>query len=77
MELLNANIDVISTMNVQHIESLNPLVQRITGVVVRETVPDLVMQRVNEIVLADLLQKPCARVCVAAMFTLWIAPSAL
>ena len=54
MELLNANIDVISTMNVQHIESLNPLVQRITGVVVRETVPDLVMQRVNEIVLADL-----------------------
>lgn len=54
MELLAANIDVISTMNVQHIESLNPVVQRITGVVVRETVPDLVMQRVNEIVLADL-----------------------
>ncbi|HVJ06667.1 MAG TPA: sensor histidine kinase KdpD [Candidatus Saccharimonadales bacterium] len=54
MELLDARIDVISTMNVQHIESLNPLVQRITGVVVRETVPDLVMQRVNEIVLADL-----------------------
>lgn len=53
-ELLDAKIDVISTMNVQHIESLNPLVQRITGVVVRETVPDLVMQRVNEIVLADL-----------------------
>jgi two-component system, OmpR family, sensor histidine kinase KdpD len=54
MELLDANIDVLSTMNVQHIESVNPLVQRITGVVVRETVPDLVMQRVNEIVLADL-----------------------
>jgi two-component system sensor histidine kinase KdpD len=41
-------------MNVQHIESVTPFVQRITGVVVRETVPDLVMQRVNEIVLADL-----------------------
>ena len=54
MELLNANIDVLSTMNVQHIESLMPLVQSITGVTVRETVPDWVMQRVNEIVLADL-----------------------
>lgn len=54
VQLLDAKIDVISTMNVQHIESVNPLVQRITGVVVRETVPDLVMQRVDEIVLADL-----------------------
>jgi len=54
LELLNANIDVLSTMNVQHIESLTPLVQSITGVTVRETVPDWVMQRVNEIVLADL-----------------------
>ncbi len=53
-ELLDANIDVLSTMNVQHIESLTPLVQSITGVTVRETVPDWVMQRVNEIVLADL-----------------------
>lgn len=54
MELLDANIDVLSTMNVQHIESLMPMVQRITGVQVRETVPDWVMQRVSEIVLADL-----------------------
>jgi two-component system, OmpR family, sensor histidine kinase KdpD len=54
MELLDAKIDVLSTMNVQHLESVTPLVQRITGVVVRETVPDLVMQRVDEIVLADL-----------------------
>ncbi|MFZ3213932.1 MAG: universal stress protein [Terriglobales bacterium] len=54
IELLDANIDVLSTMNVQHIESLTPLVQSITGVTVRETVPDWVMQRVNEIVLADL-----------------------
>ncbi len=54
MELLEAKIDVLSTMNVQHIESVNPLVHRITGVVIRETVPDVVMQRVDEIVLADL-----------------------
>jgi len=54
IELLNANVDVISTMNVQHIESMVPLVGRITGVVVRETVPDWILQRVDEIVLADL-----------------------
>lgn len=54
MELLDAKFDVLSTMNVQHIESLNPIVQRITGVVVRETVPDVLMQRVDEVVLADL-----------------------
>jgi len=54
IELLDAKIDVLSTMNVQHIESVNPLVQRITGIFVRETIPDLVMQRVDEIVLADL-----------------------
>jgi two-component system, OmpR family, sensor histidine kinase KdpD len=54
LELLDAKIDVLSTMNVQHVESLGPTVQQITGVQVRETVPDWVMQRVDEIVLADL-----------------------
>lgn len=54
MELLDAGIDVLSTMNVQHLESMTPLVRTIIGVTVRETVPDWVMQRVNEIVLADL-----------------------
>ncbi len=54
MELLGAGMDVLSTMNVQHIESLTPLVASITGVQVRETVPDWVMQRVNEIIMADL-----------------------
>jgi len=54
MELLDANIDVLSTMNVQHIESVAPLVQNITGIQIRETVPDWVMQRVTEIVLQDL-----------------------
>ena len=54
MELLDAQIDVLSTMNVQHIESLVPMVRNMTGVQVRETVPDWVMQRITEIVLVDL-----------------------
>jgi len=54
IELLDANIDVLSTMNVQHIESLTPTIERITGVIVRETVPDWVVQRAEEIVMADL-----------------------
>lgn len=54
IELLDAGIDVISTMNVQHIESVTPIVGRITGVLVRETVPDWVLQRVDEIVMSDL-----------------------
>lgn len=53
IELLDHNIDVLSTMNAQHIESLGPTVAQITGVQVRESVPDWVMQRVDEIVLAD------------------------
>jgi two-component system sensor histidine kinase KdpD len=65
MELLENNIDVLTTMNVQHIESLGPTVLQITGVQVRETVPDWVMQRVDEIVLADVtpqaLQKRMTR----------------
>jgi len=54
LDLLDAGIDVLSTMNVQHIESLMPTVLDVTGIQVRETVPDWVMQKVNEIVLADL-----------------------
>jgi two-component system sensor histidine kinase KdpD len=53
IDLLDANIDVLSTMNVQHIESLGPTISQITGVQVRETVPDWVMQRVDEVVMAD------------------------
>jgi two-component system, OmpR family, sensor histidine kinase KdpD len=54
IELLEARIDILSTMNVQHIESLGPTVLQITGVQIRETVPDWVMQRVDEIHLVDL-----------------------
>src|SRR5580765_6968079 len=53
-ELLDAGIDVLSTMNIQHVESITPTVQGVTGIQVRETVPDWVLKRVNEIVLADL-----------------------
>jgi two-component system sensor histidine kinase KdpD len=52
-ELLDNHIDVLSTMNVQHLESVTPMVHKITGIVVRETVPDYVLKRVDEIVLAD------------------------
>jgi two-component system sensor histidine kinase KdpD len=54
IEILDHKIDVLSTMNVQHIESIAPTVQRLTGVPVRETVPDWVIQRAGEIVMADL-----------------------
>jgi two-component system sensor histidine kinase KdpD len=54
LELLDAEIDVLSTMNIQHLESVTPTVQGVTGIQVRETVPDWVLQRVNEVVMIDL-----------------------
>jgi len=54
LELLDAGIDIISTMNIQHLESVTPTVQGVTGIQVRETVPDWVLQRVNEVVMIDL-----------------------
>ena len=54
MELLDARIDVLVTVNIQHIESLTPQVESLTGITVRETVPDWVLDRADEIVLADL-----------------------
>jgi len=52
-ELLASGIDVWTTLNVQHLESLNDVVQKITKVKVRETVPDTVFDRADEIVLVD------------------------
>lgn len=54
MDLLEAGIDVWSTLNVQHVESLGDVIQQITGVKVRETVPDAVLERADEIELVDL-----------------------
>jgi two-component system, OmpR family, sensor histidine kinase KdpD len=53
-ELLEAGIDVYTTLNVQHIESLNDVVTQITGITVRETLPDSVLERADEIELIDL-----------------------
>ncbi|HYN65589.1 MAG TPA: ATP-binding protein [Ornithinibacter sp.] len=53
-ELLDAGIDVISTVNIQHLESLNDVVESITGVVQRETVPDEVVRRADQIELVDM-----------------------
>ena len=54
LEVLDAGIDVLSTMNIQHLESVTPMVQNITGITVRETVPDWVLKRVDEVVMSDL-----------------------
>src|SRR5512136_682815 len=53
-ELLDAGIDVYTTLNVQHIESLNDVVAQITGVLVRETVPDRIIDEASEIEVVDL-----------------------
>ena len=53
-ELLAAGIDVYTTVNIQHFESLNDVVTQITGIVVRETVPDRFLEIAFEIVLVDL-----------------------
>ena len=54
MEVLDAGIDVVTTLNIQHIESLNDAVAQITGVRVQETLPDEVLQRADQIELIDL-----------------------
>lgn len=53
-ELLAAGIDVYTTLNIQHLESLNDVVAQITGITVRETIPDRVIDQASEIELVDL-----------------------
>ncbi|MEU7895810.1 sensor histidine kinase KdpD [Nonomuraea sp. NPDC049152] len=53
-EILDAGIDVVSTVNIQHLESLNDVVQQITGIPQRETVPDEVVRRADQIELVDM-----------------------
>jgi len=52
--LLDAGIDVFTTMNIQHLESLNDQIWQITGIRVRETIPDWVMQQADQVVMVDL-----------------------
>jgi two-component system sensor histidine kinase KdpD len=73
-ELLDAGIDVYTTLNVQHIESLNDVVAQITGVIIRETIPDRVIDEATEIELVDLappelLQRLREGKC---MFPIWL-----
>ncbi len=51
--ILDAGIDVYSTVNIQHLESLNDIVARITGVIVRERIPDRLLEAADEVVLVD------------------------
>ncbi len=54
IELLDAGISVIGALNIQHLESLNDLVERATGIVVRETVPDAFLKQADQVVNLDL-----------------------
>jgi two-component system sensor histidine kinase KdpD len=54
LDILDAGINVIGALNVQHLESLNDLIERVTGVVVRETVPDRFLRDADQIVNLDL-----------------------
>jgi len=60
-DLLDAGIEVITTVNVQHLESLNDVVQRITGVPQRETVPDEVVRAADQIELVDMAPEALRR----------------
>ncbi|WP_026360972.1 DUF4118 domain-containing protein [Amycolatopsis nigrescens] len=60
-QLLNAGIDVLSTVNVQHLQSLNDVVERITGVAQQETVPDEVVRRAEQLELVDITPEALRR----------------
>src|SRR6202522_4081523 len=60
-ELLDAGIDVISTVNIQHLESLNDVVEKITGVPQRETVPDAIVRAADQVELVDMTAEALRR----------------
>ena len=60
-ELLDAGIDVISTVNVQHLESMNDVVEQITGIKQRETIPDAVVRAADQIELVDMTPEALRR----------------
>ncbi len=60
-DLLDAGIDVITTVNIQHLESLNDVIQRITGIVQRETIPDEVVRRADQIEIVDIAPEALRR----------------
>src|SRR4029077_5036513 len=60
-ELLDAGIDVVSTLNVQHLESINDVVERITGVKQQETIPDGVVRQAEQVELVDMTPEAIRR----------------
>ncbi len=60
-ELLDAGIDVISTVNIQHLESLNNVVEKITGVPQRETVPDAIVRAADQVEMVDMTPEALRR----------------
>ena len=60
-EILDAGIDVVSTVNIQHLESLNDVVERITGIKQRETIPDFAVRRADQIELVDMAPEALRR----------------
>ena len=60
-ELLDAGIDVISTLNVQHLESMNDVVEEITGIQQRETIPDAIVRAADQVELVDMTPQAIRR----------------
>jgi two-component system sensor histidine kinase KdpD len=60
-ELLDAGIDVVATLNIQHLESLNDVISRITGITQRETVPDEIVRRADQLELVDMTPEAIRR----------------
>ncbi len=60
-EILEAGIDVITTVNIQHLESVNDVVEKVTGITQRETVPDAVVRRAEQIELVDITPEALRR----------------
>jgi two-component system, OmpR family, sensor histidine kinase KdpD len=58
-EILNAGINVITTLNIQHMESLNDVVRKITAITVRETIPDYIVEKADEVVVVDITPDIC------------------
>ena len=76
MQLLEAGIDVYTTLNVQHLESLNDVIAQITGVVVRETVPDSIFEQADEVELVDICRPTTSwSGCAKARYTSPARPS--
>lgn len=59
--LLDAGIDVITTVNIQHLESVNDVVEKITGIVQKETVPDFIVRRAEQVELVDITPEALRR----------------